>query len=98
MKRSRHTDFGVPDRENPEWTKEDFLRARPAREVDPELVAAYRAGTLRLRGQRGKQKAPTKAQVTLRIDRDVLAFFKSKGAGWQTRIGKALKAVVEAAR
>jgi uncharacterized protein (DUF4415 family) len=79
-------------------TSSELKRLRPAREVDPELVAAYEAGTLRYRGQRGKQKAPTKAQVTLRLDRDVLAFFQNKGAGWQTRIGKALKAFVEAAR
>ena len=75
----------------------ELKRLRPAREVDPELVAAYEAGTLRYRGQRGKQKTPTKTQVTLRIDRDVLAFFKNKGAGWQTRIGDTLKAIVDAA-
>ena len=81
-----------------ELTDEDWKRFRPSREVDPELVAAYENGTLRYRGQRGAQKAPTKAQVTLRIDRDVLAFFKSRGAGWQTRISDALKAIVDAAR
>ena len=26
--------------ENPEWTKEDFARARPIREVDPSMVEA----------------------------------------------------------
>ncbi|QWD79110.1 BrnA antitoxin family protein [Polynucleobacter sp. MWH-Spelu-300-X4] len=28
----------------------------------------------------------TKEQVTLRIDRETLAFYKSKGSGWQTLI------------
>ena len=98
MKKRTYTDYGTPDDENPEWTAADFARARPMREVDPDLVAAHKAGTIRYKGQRGKQKAPTKAQVTLRLDRDVLAFFKAKGSGWQTRIGDALKAIVDVAR
>ena len=79
-------------------TRDDFKLARPMRKADPALVAAHRSGKIRYRGQRGPQKAPTKAQVTLRIDRDVLAFFKAKGAGWQTRIGDTLRAVVESVR
>ena len=30
-----------PDEDNPEWTKEDFARARPAAEVLPEFAAAF---------------------------------------------------------
>ncbi len=79
-----------------ELTAEDFKLFRPASEVDPELVAAYKRGDLRLPGQRGPQKAPTKSQVTLRIDRATLDFFKSKGAGWQSRINEELGAIVNA--
>ena len=32
----------------------------------------------------------TKEQVTLRIDKDVLDFYKSKGEGWQTFINQVL--------
>jgi uncharacterized protein (DUF4415 family) len=92
------TDAHRVDDDNPEWTEKDFRRARPAREVHPELVAAYENGTLRYRGQRGPQKTPTKRQVTLRLDPAVLSFFKAKGAGWQTRISDTLKAIVEATR
>jgi uncharacterized protein (DUF4415 family)/uncharacterized DUF497 family protein len=42
-------------------------------------------------GQRGPQKAPTKEQVTLRLDRDVLDRFRAAGPGWQRRINDALK-------
>jgi hypothetical protein len=43
-----------PDPENPEWTEEDFRRARPALEVLPkEAVEAIR----HYRGQRGPQKS-----------------------------------------
>ncbi|HEX6143767.1 MAG TPA: BrnA antitoxin family protein [Geminicoccaceae bacterium] len=39
-----------------------------------------------------------KKQVTLRLDPDVLAWFKARGAGYQTRINAALRAFVEAHR
>jgi uncharacterized protein (DUF4415 family) len=38
----------------------------------------------------------TKAIVTLRLDRDVLEWFKRKGSGYQTRINALLKAYMEA--
>ena len=79
-------------------TKSELKRLRPAHEVDPALVAAYKAGTLRYRGQRGKQKEPTKVVINLRVSPEVLDFFKSKGAGWQTRMNNALQAIVDVAR
>ncbi len=39
-----------------------------------------------------------KQQVTVRLDRDVLAFFKQGGRGYQTRINAALRAFMEAQR
>jgi len=36
-------------------------------------------------------KADPKVSVTLRLDRDVIERFRSKGPGWQTRINAALK-------
>ncbi|WP_232476488.1 MULTISPECIES: BrnA antitoxin family protein [unclassified Acidovorax] len=38
----------------------------------------------------------TKAQVTLRLDVEVLEKFKASGDGWQTRINEALKSWVRA--
>lgn len=81
-----------PDAENPEWTDEDFRRARPALEVLPkELIEAMR----RYRGQRGPQKAPTKVQISLRVDRDVVEGLRASGPGWQTRVSHALRQYVE---
>ncbi len=71
--------------ENPEWTEEDFARARPASEVLPPKVAAL------LVRRRGPQAAPTKKAVTLRLDPDVLDKFKSTGPGWQARMNEALR-------
>jgi len=69
---------------NPEWTKEDFAKAKPFAEVFPELAASIRRG-------RGPNKAPTKKLVSLRLSRDVLEHYRSQGAGWQTKIDDALR-------
>ena len=41
-------------------------------------------------------KTPPKQPVTLRIDADVLAFFKGQGQGYQTRINKLLRKYMDA--
>lgn len=38
-----------------------------------------------------KMYAPRKKTVTLRIDEDILAFFKKDGRGYQTRVNSALR-------
>lgn len=40
-------------------------------------------------------KVPSKQPVTLRLDADVLAWFKSQGQGYQTRINKLLRSYME---
>jgi uncharacterized protein (DUF4415 family) len=59
-----------------------FRKARPAKEIFPDLD---------LPKGRGPQKAPTKVQTTIRLDRDVLAHFKREGRGWQSRINDTLR-------
>jgi uncharacterized protein (DUF4415 family) len=76
----------------PEWTKEDFKRARPISDFPELLEALQRART---RGQRGPQKAPTKERVALRLDTTVVDHFRAGGPGWQTRINDALAELVK---
>lgn len=38
---------------------------------------------------------PTKAQLTIRLDADVLAWLKSNGRGYQTRINRILRMAME---
>jgi uncharacterized protein (DUF4415 family) len=73
----------VFDEENPEWTEEDFARAKPASEVLPKTL--FEALT-----RRGPQKAPTKRAVSLRLDPEVVNHFKATGRGWQSRINGVL--------
>jgi len=36
--------------------------------------------------------------MTIRLDSDIVAFFKNKGSGWQSRINDALRNVIERRR
>jgi uncharacterized protein (DUF4415 family) len=88
-------EYGTPDEENPEWTAEDFKTARPVRDLlierwGIEATEKFLAENKRHIGVRGKQKAPTKVQVALRLPEDVVMYFKASGRGWQTRIGAVL--------
>ena len=52
-------------------------------------------GALIIKRGRGPQAAPTKVLTSVRLDADILEFFKSKGAGYQSRINAALRSEVE---
>ncbi len=67
-------------------------------DVKPELdeawfeeADAYIGSTLVRRG-RPKSQNP-KQPISLRLDRDVVEWFKSRGEGWQTRINNELRKV-----
>jgi uncharacterized protein (DUF4415 family) len=81
-----HRRYGKPDTENPEWTKEDFARARPFREVMEER-------------RRGRPPSTVhKEHVNMRLDPEIVEFFRGTGAGWQTRVNAVLLAHVRRAR
>lgn len=48
-----------------------------------------------MRRSRGPQKAPTKILTSLRLDADVIDFFRSQGPGYQSRINEALRRIKE---
>jgi uncharacterized protein (DUF4415 family) len=57
----------------------------------PELTDEWFA-----RAVRGKFYRPIKEIVSIRLDKDVLAFFRSQGAGYQTRINDTLRTAMQA--
>ena len=71
--------------DNPQWTEADFKEAKPFTEVFPGVAE----GLQKSRG-RPKVEAPKK-QVTLRLDADVVEFFRQAGPGWQSRINDSLR-------
>jgi uncharacterized protein (DUF4415 family) len=46
--------------------------------------------------RKGLKPVLKKQQVTLRIDKDVIEFFKDQGRGYQTKINQLLRAYMEA--
>jgi uncharacterized protein (DUF4415 family) len=80
------------DTDSPELVDRDFARMRPAEDVVPDVVAAYR----RSRGR--PRQAQTKQLVSLRLSPEVLAHFRGTGPGWQTRIDDALRSHVRRRR
>ena len=77
----------VTDDDNPEWTAEDFAKARPASELPPHILAAFPR-------TRGPQKASTKVPISIRLSPEVIEHFKAGGPGWQSRIDDALRKAV----
>ena len=48
-----------------------------------------------LKRGRGPQASPTKVLTSIRLDADVLAFFKSQGDGYQSRINETLRRALD---
>ena len=46
--------------------------------------------------RKGFKPIPQKKQLTLRIDHDVIEFFRTQGQGYQTKINQLLRAYMEA--
>jgi len=46
--------------------------------------------------RRGLKPLPAKASISLRVDQDVLEWFKAQGPGYQTRINAVLRAFRDA--
>lgn len=46
--------------------------------------------------KKGFKTVPPKRQITLRLDEEVVEFFKETGTGYQTRINALLRAYVDA--
>ena len=68
---------------------DDSTPPRLATEVAPHIVERHHR-------TRGKQKAPTKVAVYIRLDADIVAHFRKSGRGWQTRLNDTLrKAAIE---
>jgi uncharacterized protein (DUF4415 family) len=80
------------DPDNPEWTAEDFARARPAKDILPPALYAEPTAPKRVRGPGVR---PRKAQVTLRLDQDVIEGLRATGSGWQVRANEALRRLVK---
>lgn len=79
-----------------DWDRVDALRDEDIDRSDvPELAPEMFARAV---VREGLEPVPRKRQVTLRVDADVLAWFRDQGRGYQTRINALLRAYMEAHR
>jgi uncharacterized protein (DUF4415 family) len=77
-----------------DWKRLDALQDEDidltdAPEITPEMFAK---AVIR----RGLKPPPSKQQITIRLDGDVLTWFRAQGDGYQTRINSLLRAYMEA--
>jgi uncharacterized protein (DUF4415 family) len=67
----------------------DIVRGPDAPEWTPEMFA-------RAVARKGLKPVPKKALLSLRIDSDVIEWFRKQGAGYQSRMNALLRAYMEA--
>jgi uncharacterized protein (DUF4415 family) len=72
-----------------------MMRGRIVRLSEEEARAA-RARTRMPTGTAPEVKAPAKVAISVRLDEDVLAFFRAEGPGYQTRINAVLRSYMQA--
>ena len=71
--------------ENPEWTNQDFIRAKPFKEGFPEQFRAWKS-----RGGRPSVEQP-KVHIGLRFAADVVEGIRATGKGYNARVEKILR-------
>jgi uncharacterized protein (DUF4415 family) len=91
MSKRKDDPAAKPDDDNPEWTAEDFRRARPAAKVLGKYIGEQATQELMRRGRGRPQNPDKKVNQTLRLDPDVVAAYRNSGAGWQARMNTVLR-------
>ena len=72
--------------ENPEWTEENFARARPFKEVFPAQYASW----VKNKGGRPPVEQP-KVHIGFRLAADVVEGVRATGRGYNARVEKVLR-------
>lgn len=76
-----------------DWAR---LKSKAAVSVAPEHPEADIRHVMRGVVRRGLKPQPPKAAISLRVEQDVLEWFKAQGPGYQTRINAVLRAFRDA--
>ena len=79
MNSARKLNPSHPDTDNPEWTQQDMVNARPASEVLPGLIGTSAAQELFRRDRGRVPSKPRESNQTIRVDPDVLAAYQRQG-------------------
>lgn len=77
-----------------QYDEETAIQVGILRDPDTHELTAEEAARLQPARRRGKQKAPVKVRVSVRLDADLVAQLRATGAGWQTRLNGLLRQAV----
>lgn len=76
------------DKDNPEWTEEDFKRAKPFREVFPQQHENWK--------KRGRPPVENpKVHIGFRLAPDVVEGIRKSGRGYNARVEKVLREALD---
>lgn len=89
MKKSTSTPKSQTDWQQLNSMNDEAIDFSDIPEITPDMFAKAVV-------RRGIKMPVAKAQLTLRIDQDVLNWFKAQGSGYQTRMNALLRAYMEA--
>jgi len=77
-------------------SRTDWSRVKAMKDKDIKLTSEHPEADIKhvVRGilRQGLKPVPSKASISLRVDADVLEWFKAQGQGYQTRINAVLRA------
>ena len=83
-----------------DWQRVDAMTDEEialAVEGDPDAKLLTEEDFKKMR-RRGRQKAPTKDRITIRLDHDIVSYFRDQGQGWQTTVNDILLEYVNSHR
>ena len=89
MKKTSTLNKSLTDWKRLDTMKDEDIDTSDIPPVTPEMFAKAIV-------KQGLKTKDNKAQLTIRMDRDVLTWFKSRGRGYQTQINALLRAYMEA--
>jgi len=89
MSDSKYSNDSLTDWDRLNAMQDEDIDLSDTPEITPEMFAQAVV-------RRGLKSRTAKQQVTIRLDSDVLEWFRSQGRGYQTKINALLRAYMEA--
>lgn len=89
MNKSHTSSKSLTDWKRLDAMQDEDIDLSDAPEITPDMFAQAVV-------RHGLKPAPKKQQITIRVDHDVLEWFRAQGRGYQTKINALLRAYMEA--
>jgi uncharacterized protein (DUF4415 family) len=96
-----YADKPVDDEENPEWSEEDFAKAKPFREMFPKQFAEWESSSRAPLPVKRVGRPPAdqpKVHIGFRLAADVVASVRASGKGYNARVEAILREAIKSGR